>query len=155
MASCEKSQSTNRTIYTRFWIFPFWEANWNLAVALLKEQNSLWWNEGVLLRALNLIYCCKTTDCTTYAMHRSMIHRWPPQVALAYLVYFSQFQSKTSGRSAQDPRAFAHTFVQEKKSGIWLCRFHQNFPWEASPEALSEVISDENIGRTDKLSRSC
>ena len=38
---------------------------------------------------------------------------------------------------------------------IWLSRFRQNFPWEASPEAFSEVIFDENIGRTDKLSRSC
>ena len=52
------------------------------------------------------------------------------------------------------PRALAHTFVQKKKSGIRLSRFRQNFPWGASPEALLEVFSDENIGRTDKLSRS-
>ena len=38
------------------------------------------------------------------------------------------------------PRALAHTL---QKSGIWLNRFGQNFQREASPEAFSEVISDE------------
>ena len=57
----------------------------------------------------------------------------------------------TRGRSAQDPPCPRAHVRSKKKSGI--C-FRQNFPWEASPEALLEVISDENIGRTDKLSRS-
>ena len=48
------------------------------------------------------------------------------------------------------PRALAHTFVQ-KKNPEFDGRFRQNFPWEALPEAFSEVISDENIGRTKKL----
>ena len=50
----------------------------------------------------------------------------------------------TKGRSAQDPPG---------NPEIALTVF-DNFPWEASPEAFSEVISDKNIGRTDKLSRS-
>ena len=36
-------------------------------------------------------------------------------------------QVNTWGRSAQDPRALAHTLFQ-KKSGIWLSRFYKKFP---------------------------
>ena len=51
------------------------------------------------------------------------------------------------------PRALAHTFVQKKKIDKRNPEFDsQNFPWEASPKAFSVVISDKNIGRTDKLS---
>ena len=64
----------------------------------------------------------------------------------------------TRGRSAQDPpcpRAHVRSKKKKKeKNPEFDSRFRQNFPWEASPEALLEVISDENIGRTDKLSRS-
>ena len=40
------------------------------------------------------------------------------------------------------PRAYAHTFVKKKTKFDF--RSSQNYPWEASPDAFSEVISDEN-----------
>ena len=50
----------------------------------------------------------------------------------------------TRGRSTHDPPCpHAHA------------PFSQTFPWEASPKAYSEVIFYQNIGCTDKLSRSC
>ena len=39
--------------------------------------------------------------------------------------------------------------------GIWLVDFRQKVPWKQTRVAFSEVIFGENIGRTDKLSRSC
>ena len=39
--------------------------------------------------------------------------------------------------------------------GFDLADFRQKVPWERSRVAFSEVIFGENIGRTDKLSRSC
>ena len=112
--------------------------------------------------------------CTCHSWHG--FHTWPPYKSLVLStlviilcavlvrkVYLSaqklhvEQQCQTRGRSAQDPpcpRAHVRSKKKKKKSGIWLSRFRQNFPWEASPEALLEVISDENIGRTDKLSRS-
>ena len=39
--------------------------------------------------------------------------------------------------------------------GFYLADFCQKVPWERSRVAFSEVIFDENIGRTDKLSRPC
>ena len=57
----------------------------------------------------------------------------------------------TRGRSAQDPPCPCATVrskkKKKKKSGIWLNHFSPNFPWEAS-KAFSEVVSDENSGRT-------
>ena len=46
-----------------------------------------------------------------------------------------------------NPRALAHML----KNPDFDSRFHQNFPWEASLEAFSEVIFYKYIGRTDKL----
>ena len=50
--------------------------------------------------------------------------------------------------------------AQKKKKkicplGFDLADFRQKVPWERSRVAFSEVIFGENIGRTDKLSRSC
>ena len=46
------------------------------------------------------------------------------------------------------PRAHAHTFVQNKKiRNLTIVPFLAQFPWEASTEAFSEVISNENAGR--------
>ena len=48
--------------------------------------------------------------------------------------------------------------LKKKKNcplGFDLADFCQKVPWERSRVAFSEVIFGENIGRTDKLSRSC
>ena len=69
-------------------------------------------------------------------------------------VYFKRGKlAKTRGLSAQDLPCLAHTFAQ-KKSWIWQPFSPKISILEAWPKAFSEAISNENIGRTDKLSRS-
>ena len=47
--------------------------------------------------------------------------------------------------------------LKKKKIAPWdlTADFRQKVPWGRSRVAFSEVIFGENIGRTDKLSRSC
>ena len=70
-----------------------------------------------------------------------------------------QKTNRTRGRSAQDPPCpctqVRSNKKKKKKIRNLTAVYAKNFPWEASPEAFSDVIYDENIGRTNKLSRSC
>ena len=88
----------------------------------------------------------------TYTCVHTHIHAY---VHMRMRTYTYTCGNTTRGRSAQDPPCPRAHVRSKKKNPEFDSRFRQNFTWEASPEALLEVISDENIGRTDKLSKSC